>query len=99
MSRMTWPSGKELEVLRLLDASVKGMYGLELVEKSGGAISSASVYVYLSRLVEKGYVDMKRPASSNHPGPPRPTYKINGEGARALAAAELMASARGYAHG
>jgi len=84
----SWPSGKELEVLRLLQSAGSGMYGLELVEKSHGAIGRASIYVYLSRLEEKGFVTVKRPVTADHPGMPRPIYRINGLGERALAAAE-----------
>lgn len=85
-----WPSGKELEVLRLLQTTVKGMYGLEIVEKSDGAVGRASVYIVLGRLEEKGFVTVARPKSADHPGLPRPVYRINGEGARAVAAAEMM---------
>ncbi len=67
-----------------------GMYGLELVEKSGGSIGRASIYVYLGRLEDKGYVTKKIPATANHPGMPRPIYRINGLGERALAAAQDM---------
>src|ERR1700730_15553947 len=86
----SWPSGKELEVLRLLQSAGTGMYGLELVDKSGGAIGRASIYKYLGRLEEKGFVTVKRPATAGHPGMPRPIYRINGLGERALAAAEMV---------
>jgi DNA-binding PadR family transcriptional regulator len=89
-SQRLWPSGKELEVLRLLQSAGNGMYGLELVEKSRGAIGRASIYVYLSRLEEKGFVTVKRPATADHPGMPRPIYRINGLGAKALEAAEMV---------
>jgi DNA-binding PadR family transcriptional regulator len=86
----SWPSGKELEVLRLLQLAGTGMYGLEIVEQSGGSIGRASIYKYLGRLEEKGYVTVNRPATADHPGMPRPIYRINGLGERALAAAEDM---------
>jgi DNA-binding PadR family transcriptional regulator len=66
------------------------MYGLEIVEKSGGAIGRASIYKYLWRLEEKGYVTKRVPASADHPGMPRPIYRINGLGQTVLAAAEDM---------
>jgi DNA-binding PadR family transcriptional regulator len=90
----SWPSGKELEVLRLLQSAGSGMYGLELVEKSHGAIGRASIYVYLSRLEQKGFVAVKRPATADHPGMPRPVYRINGLGAKALEAAEMVGMIR-----
>ena len=89
-SQKSWPSGKELEVLRLLQSAGKGMYGLELVEKSRGAVGRASVYVFLGRLEEKGFVTVTRPTSGKHPGMQRPIYKISGLGARAIDAAEMM---------
>ena len=70
------------------------MYGLEIVEQSGGAIGRASIYKYLGRLEEKGYVTVKRPATADHPGMPRPIYRINGLGERAVAAAEMTFGAR-----
>jgi DNA-binding PadR family transcriptional regulator len=86
----SWPSGRELEVLRLLQSAGTGMYGLELVEKSGGTIGRESIYKYLLRLIEKGYVTKKTPVKADHPGLPRPIYRINGLGQTALAAAESM---------
>jgi DNA-binding PadR family transcriptional regulator len=87
---IAWPSGKELEVLRLLQSAVKGMYGLEIVEKSDGTIGRASVYILLSRLETKGFVDVTRPEKADHPGMPRPIYKVNGLGKKAVAMAEIM---------
>jgi DNA-binding PadR family transcriptional regulator len=98
MEKASWPSGKELEVLRLLQLTGRGMYGLEIVEKSGGAVGRASIYILLGRLEEKGFVSVKRPQSAAHAGMPRPIYKINGDGARALAAAEMMGFINGRAH-
>jgi DNA-binding PadR family transcriptional regulator len=86
----SWPSGKELEVLRLLHSAASGMYGLELVEKSDGAIGRESIYKYLRRLEEKGYVTKRIPAAADHPGMPRPIYRINGLGQKALEWAEDM---------
>lgn len=86
----SWPSGKELEVLRLLQSAGSGMYGLELVEKSNGTIGRESIYKYLWRLEEKGYITKKAPVRADHPGMPRPIYRINGLGQKALAAAESM---------
>jgi DNA-binding PadR family transcriptional regulator len=86
----SWPSGRELEVLRLLQSAGKGMYGMELVEKSRGLVDRTTVYVYLSRLEDKGFVDVTRPKTGKHPGMQRPIYKINGLGVRAIDAAEIM---------
>lgn len=91
-NEVSWPSGKELEVLQLLQSTGKGMYGLELVGQSGGSIGRASIYVLLSRLEAKGFVSRKTPVTANHPGMPRPIYKITGSGERALAAFEDMSA-------
>lgn len=85
--RYVWPSGKELEVLRLLQTSPRGMYGLEIVDKSEGAIGRASIYVLLGRLEEKGFVRVAR-TTSTHPGMPRPIYSITADGQRVVAAIE-----------
>jgi DNA-binding PadR family transcriptional regulator len=95
---IAWPSGKELEVLRHLNSELKGMYGLQVVERSGGAIGRASVYILLSRLEDKGYVSVTRPKTADHPGMPRPIYKINALGKKALAIAEAVSLGFAGAH-
>jgi PadR family transcriptional regulator, regulatory protein PadR len=86
--KVVWPSGRELEVLRILQSEPSGMYGLEVVEASRGSIGRASIYVLLGRLEEKGFVKVAKTTAS-HPGMPRPIYKVTGEGQRALGAAEV----------
>jgi DNA-binding PadR family transcriptional regulator len=82
------PSDKELVILRLLrDGSVE-MYGLELVDASDGALGRASVYVTLSRMETKGFVKSRTPSKDDHPGLPRPRYRITALGERAFQAAE-----------
>jgi DNA-binding PadR family transcriptional regulator len=83
-----WPSGKELEVLRLLQGEPRGMYGLEVVGRSGGTVGRTSVYVLLGRLEEKGFVRVRK-ATSKHPGLPRRIYSISAEGQRVVAAIEM----------
>jgi DNA-binding PadR family transcriptional regulator len=90
MDNGKWPSARELEVLRLLQSAGKGMYGKEVVEKSHGSVDRTTVYVYLGRLAVKGYVQVIRPTSGKHPGPQRPIYNLNGLGARAIQAAEMV---------
>lgn len=80
----------ELLVLRLLRDVPAGMYGLQLIEASDRKLKRGTIYVTLGRLQEKGFVDSRTPRQSNHAGLPRPIYKLNGAGERALAAAELM---------
>ena len=80
----------ELLVLRLLRDKPVGMYGLQLVEESKGKLKRGTIYVTLGRLEEKGFVDSRTPRQAKHAGLPRPIYKLNAAGERALAAAELM---------
>jgi DNA-binding PadR family transcriptional regulator len=87
------PSGKEIVVLRLLrGAPASGMYGLELVSESEGSLGAGSVYVVLSRMQEKGLVKSHTPQSDDHPGLPRPRYRITALGQKSLQAAEAAHS-------
>jgi PadR family transcriptional regulator, regulatory protein PadR len=85
-----FPSGMELLVLRLLRDEPAGMYGLELVDVSGGSLKRGTVYITLGRMEEKGFVKSKTTAKPNHSGLPRPIYSITALGQRALDAAEVM---------
>lgn len=79
----------ELLVLRMLRDEPAGLYGLALVKASEGKIKRGTVYVTLGRLEEKGYVRSRTSADAEHPGIPRPIYKITAAGERVLAGAEL----------
>lgn len=84
-----WPSGKELEVLRILQSEAKGMYGLKIVEASGGKITRGSIYVLLGRLEEKGFISVAQTAEQvRHAGLPRPRYRLTAVGQRVLSAAD-----------
>ncbi|HET7461675.1 MAG TPA: helix-turn-helix transcriptional regulator [Longimicrobium sp.] len=82
-------SAKEAEVLRLLIANGE-MYGLELVTSSD-VLKRGTVYVTLSRMAEKGYVESRQEEVSPGDGPPRRLYKATGFGARAYRALEHAA--------
>jgi len=86
----SFPSEMSLLVLRLLRDAPAGLYGLELVEASGGKLKRGTVYVTLGRLEEKGFVESRTKPQDNHPGLPRPIYRINAVGQQVLAAAEMM---------
>jgi PadR family transcriptional regulator, regulatory protein PadR len=85
-----FPTLAEMRVMQLLQDAPKGLYGLQIVERSNGAIKRGSVYVLLGRLEEKGFIDVTRTQEANHPGLPRPHYRLNAAGARVLATAESM---------
>lgn len=96
-SGFSWPSRKELDVLRLLQEEPRGMYGLEVVDRSKGAISRDSVYKWLARLENKGFVRVRR-TTANHPGLPRPIYAITAAGLRAIDAFEVATMGRAGAY-
>ena len=78
-------SGKETDVLRLLIGKGE-MYGLEMVEASEGALKRGTIYVTLSRMADKGYVESRE---EENPAPDRPArrlYKPTGLGERAYRA-------------
>lgn len=79
-------SKNEALILELLSARQRA-YGLELVEESDGRLKRGSVYVTLSRMEDKGYVESwTEPAAEGEQGPPRRRYRIAGLGARVMAA-------------
>ncbi|MGC4068090.1 MAG: PadR family transcriptional regulator [Polyangiaceae bacterium] len=93
-----FPSEKESLILALL-AERGVMYGLELVNESGGHLKRGTVYVTLSRMQDKGWVRVAEDRSpGSHAGLPRPRYRITAAGHRVLmaveAARELLVPAR-----
>jgi PadR family transcriptional regulator, regulatory protein PadR len=68
------------------------MFGLQLVEQSGGALKRGTVYVTLGRMHEKGFVASrieKQPPGAI--GLPRRLYRPTADGLRALKAWEAAA--------
>jgi len=84
-------------VLRLLRDGPREMYGLEIVNASGGELGRAAIYVTLARMEEKGFIKSRTPAEDSHPGLPRPHYKLTALGERALLAMEAAQEAMGAA--
>ena len=91
---MSYPklSSKEYEVLRLLVTRGE-MYGLELVENSNGALGRGTVYVTLSRMGDKGYVESRMEDGAPGDRAPRKLFKASGLGARAFRATEAASLA------
>jgi PadR family transcriptional regulator, regulatory protein PadR len=78
----------------ILEMLVSGgsMFGLQMVEASGGRLKRGSVYVTLGRMEEKGYVESeqeRRPAGAI--GLPRRIYRPTALGKRALKAWNVLA--------
>jgi len=68
------------------------MFGLQLVEESNGALKRGTVYVTLSRMQDKGYVESrteKQPSGAI--GLPRRLYKPTAYGLRVLKAWQAAA--------
>ncbi len=80
------PSGKELLILELLAQGTE-RYGLELVERSGGALKRGTVYVTLGRMELKGLVASRQDTPPDGAiGPPKRLYRPTALGVRALQA-------------
>lgn len=77
-------SSKEAVVLDLLlRAPGTEKYGLEMVVESDGKLGRGTVYVTLSRMADKGYVESRQEAPNLHAsGIPRRLYRVTGYGQR-----------------
>ena len=77
-------SEKEFLILNLLVARPKReKYGLELVNLSEGQLKRGTIYVTLSRMEDKGYIESYLEESSvPTPGIPRRLYRTTGLGER-----------------
>lgn len=91
------PSKKEMIILKIfINNGSKRMYGREIVDHRSDYLSTRSIYMELSRMVEKGYLkdsysDSEKP--DNTRGVPRRYFRITGDGQRA--AAEFDAAMQG----
>ena len=66
-------------------------YGLELVKNSEGQLKRGTIYVYLHRMEEKGYVESRKSdTESGENG--RRRYRATGHGAKILHAWEMAES-------
>lgn len=73
---------KEFLILEML-IHTPGMYGLEMVESSGGEIKRGTIYPTLQRMMEKQYVQSKEePRTQPEIGIPRRKYEITEYGKR-----------------
>jgi len=88
-------SNVEYAILDLLRTGQE-KYGLEMVKESNGALKRGTIYVTLSRMVDKGYVTFRHVDNPNGAGPQRCIYQIAGLGRRILLGQEqLEANIRG----
>jgi DNA-binding PadR family transcriptional regulator len=85
------PPAKERVILELL-VSQGPMFGLQLVEQSGGSLKRGTVYVTLGRMEAKGYVESEQePVTSGAIGLPRRIYRPTALGERMLRAWAVFA--------
>jgi DNA-binding PadR family transcriptional regulator len=83
-------SSTERLILDLLKDSEK--FGLQLVDRSEGALKRGTVYVTLGRMQDKGYVESRtEPLPAGAIGLPRRWYKPTDYGLRVLDAWALAA--------
>jgi len=74
-------SKKELVIMEiLLEEPTADLYGLELVRRSGKRLKRGTVYVTLTRLEDKGFIESREEVQPNMPGMPRRLYKVTGYG-------------------
>lgn len=89
---MTIPrlSAAERLILDLLVEHDDELYGLQLVEQSGGRLKRGTVYVTLGRMLEKGYLESRQePLPPGAIGLPRRLYRPTGHAMRVLEAWRL----------
>lgn len=82
-------TAKEAEIMRVLAGSGGEMFGLQMVRESGGKLKRGAIYVYLTRMEEKGFVQSREEVGDD--ALPRRYYRPTGLGRRVFAAREQVA--------
>ena len=77
-------SGTEQAILQLMINLGGERYGKELVEKSGGFLKQRSIYVFLSRMEDKGFLTSRTAAGDITRGVPRKYFCLTALGRRVL---------------
>lgn len=86
MSDLPILSRTERTILQLLHDRGE-LFGLQMVERSGGSLKRGTVYVTLGRMQEKGYLESRQePLPEGAIGLPRRLYRPTGHALRVLAA-------------
>ena len=73
---------KEYLAMNLLAGASKPLYGLQMVELSGGELKRGTVYVTLNRLEDKRYVTSEKEDEQPGIAQPRRLYKATGLGVK-----------------
>jgi DNA-binding PadR family transcriptional regulator len=91
-TRLPSISGTESRLLDLLEHGER--FGLELVERSGGAVKRGSVYVLLARMEAKGFVESRQEErAAGAIGLPRRMYRATDYGLKVRDAYRLLREA------
>jgi DNA-binding PadR family transcriptional regulator len=86
MERLPKLSATERTIIELLSEHQE-LFGLQMVELSGGRLKRGTVYVTLGRMHEKGYLESRQePLPEGAIGLPRRLYRPTGLAMRILAA-------------
>ena len=86
MEQLPQLSGTERLIIELLSEHQE-LFGLRMVELSGGRLKRGTVYVTLGRMQEKGYLESRQePLPAGAIGLPRRLYRPTGLAMRILAA-------------
>ena len=86
MERLPQLSATERLIIELLSEHEE-LFGLRMVELSGGRLKRGTVYVTLGRMQEKGYLESRQePLPEGAIGLPRRLYRPTGLAMRILAA-------------
>jgi DNA-binding PadR family transcriptional regulator len=97
MERLPKLSTTERTIIELLSHHEE-LFGLQMVELSGGALKRGTVYVTLGRMHEKGYLESRQePLPEGAIGLPRRLYRPTGLAMRILEA--WKAAEQIYANG
>jgi DNA-binding PadR family transcriptional regulator len=94
MPDLSLPSMSRTESLVMDLLRGRERYGLELVDRSDGALKRGSVYVILARMEEKGFVESRQEdRSPGASGPPRRLYRATPYGRKVHGAFAMLRNA------
>ena len=88
------PSISSIEALIVELLGSDERFGLDLIDRSGGRLKPGTIYVTLTRMEAKGFVESRREAREPQAGGlPRRMYRVTAYGARVHAAHRVLREA------
>jgi len=92
--------GKDLPSISTTEALIVDLlggderFGLDLIGRSGGRLKPGTIYVTLTRMEAKGFIESRQEAREPESGGlPRRLYRVTAYGARVRAAHQLLCEA------